>query len=267
MYPVVVSDLDGTLLNDNHQVSARTQQVIRQLSEQGVRFIFATGRHYLDVEEIRARLGVDMYLITSNGARVHNPAGERIISHDLPPQSIHHLIEFGRKYIEDIITSIYQGDHWFVETIHEDLVAYHKESGFSYIKQPLDQVAISSVQKVFFNAHSTEVLEPLVSEVKAQFNHELSLTYSLPTCFEVMALGVNKGVALGEVLRLKGFSYDQAIAFGDGLNDFEMLSKVGKGVVMGGAGTQLRAKLPEHEVIGLSNDDAVANYLADLYQI
>ena len=72
MYPVVVSDLDGTLLNKQHQLSPRTKEVITQLSERGVKFVFATGRHFLDVEQIRAQLGIDMYLITSNGAMVHN---------------------------------------------------------------------------------------------------------------------------------------------------------------------------------------------------
>ena len=266
MYPVVVSDLDGTLLNDSHQVTARTRQVIQRLSEQGIKFVFATGRHYLDVEQIRRQLGIDMYLVTSNGARVHNPAGELVVGHDIAPDCVGQLIEIGRKYNHQAITSIYQGDSWFVEQEHEDMLAYHKESGFSYVKQPLDRVTVTGVQKVFFNTQIPEALEPLARELEACFGDQLSLTHSLSTCFEVMAPGVSKGVALTEVLRLKGYDAEQAIAFGDGMNDVDMLELVGKGIVMGSAGEKLRAKLPDNEVIGLSNDNAVANYLDALYQ-
>ena len=64
MFPVVVSDLDGTLLNSDHRLSARTKDVIKRLSEKGVKFVFATGRHFLDVDKLRSELGIEMYLIT-----------------------------------------------------------------------------------------------------------------------------------------------------------------------------------------------------------
>ncbi|MDD7803984.1 MAG: Cof-type HAD-IIB family hydrolase [Endozoicomonas sp. (ex Botrylloides leachii)] len=267
MYPVVVSDLDGTLFNDNHQISARTRQVIQCLSKQGVTFIFATGRHYLDISYIKAQLGIDTYLITSNGARVHDPKGKPIISHDIAPDYMSQLIEVGRKYRHQTIMNIYQNTSWFVEQNADVMLSYHKESGFNYVRKPLDQVSVTGTQKLFFNAETEEKLEPLANEIGMLFGEQLSLTYSLPTCFEVMNHGVSKAVALTEVLRLEGFSGDQAIVFGDGMNDFDMLKLAGKGVVMGGASDRLRMLLSEHEVIGLANDNAVAEYLAELYRL
>ncbi len=265
MYPVVVSDLDGTLLNNEHKLSTRTREVINNLSERGIKFIFATGRHHLDVEGICAQLGINMYLITSNGARVHNPQGETIIRHDIFPEYVTPLVELGRKYSSTVFTSVYQEDNWFVEQEHEKLLEYHQDSGFSYIHCNLDSFEKTGVQKIFFNSENHDDLVPLAEEALALYGDRLSMTYSLPTCFEIMAPGVCKGVALAKVLKLKGFEFKDAIAFGDGLNDLEMLQEVGKGVVMGNADSKLLEKLPDHEMIGISNDNAVVEYLNNLY--
>ncbi|MDP0562549.1 MAG: Cof-type HAD-IIB family hydrolase [Candidatus Endonucleobacter sp. (ex Gigantidas childressi)] len=267
MYPVVASDLDGTLLNTKHELSSYTQQIIRQLSKMGVEFVFATGRHYVDVEIIRSQLSVSMYLITSNGARAYDPNGKVVVSHDICPDYIQPLIDIGRKYSDKVVTSIYRTDSWHVEQKSERLLKYNKDSGFRYTVQPLDKVSRSEVQKIFFNAKHHEDVKVLANEITESYGDRLSMTYSLPTFFEVMAPNVCKATTLADVLSIEGRDLQDVIAFGDGLNDYEMLIKARKGVVMGNSSKQLKAKLPDHEEIGLANDNAVAKYLAVLYGI
>lgn len=267
MYPVVVSDLDGTLLTKQHELSPRTREVIQQLSEKGVKFIFATGRHFQDVEKIRAQLGVDMYLITSNGARVHNPNGEMIIQHDIRPELVHPLLALRKAFWQVVHTNIYQGDQWLVESELQDLNAFNKESGFACHLADFDAVATGAIQKIFFAADSHSDLQPLAERARELYGDQLYMTYSLPECFEIMAAGVCKGAALAEVLKLKGYGLADAIAFGDGMNDLEMLSTVGKGVVMGNADPALVNSLPGLERIGHCNDHSVAEYLAQLYSL
>lgn len=267
MYPVVVSDLDGTLLNKQHELSPRTREVIQQLSEKGIKFIFATGRHFQDVERIRAQLGVDMYLITSNGARVHNPKGEMIVQHDIDPGLVHPLLSLRKPFEDTVHTNVYQGEQWLVEVEHEDLHAFSKESGFTYHRTDFDTVATTAIQKIFFVAKSHADLLPLSDLARERYGDQLYTTYSLPECFEIMAPGVCKGTALAEVLKLKGYGLQDAIAFGDGMNDLEMLSSVGKGVVMGNADPSLVNSLPGYERIGHCDDHSVAEYLAKLYCI
>lgn len=251
MYPVVVSDLDGTLLNAKHELSYYTQQIIRQLSKLGVEFVFATGRHYIDVEVIQSQLSVSMYLITANGARAYNPKGEVVVSHDICPDYIQPLIDIGRKYSDKVVTSIYNTDSWYVEQESERLLEYNKSSGFRYTVRSLDKVSRSKVQKIFFNAEHPENIEFLANELTDLYGDRLSMTYSLPTFFEVMAPNVCKATTLIDVLNLEGRDLQDVIAFGDGLNDYEMLLVAGKGVVMSNSSKQLKDKLPEHEEIGL----------------
>ena len=267
MYPVVVSDLDGTLLNKQHELTPRTRDTIQRLSRQGIKFIFATGRHYQDVERIRAQLGIDMYLITSNGARVHNPRGEMIIHHDIPAQLVHPLLAMSKPLVDKVHTNIYKGDQWLLEVGDATLNEFHKESGFTYTLADFDTLDTDAIQKIFFVALSHDDLQPLAEQIRSLYGDQLSITFSLPECLEAMAAGVCKGNALTEVLTLKGYTLADAIAFGDGMNDLEMLAEVGKGVIMGNADPMLVKSLPDNERIGHCNDHAVAEYLARLYQL
>lgn len=266
MYPVVVSDLDGTLLNTDHQFSPTSCRVIQALCRRGILFILATGRHYMDVNAIRGQLGLPMYLVTSNGARAHCPQGQLIVQHDIPPAAVRGLISLGQKH-SGVLTSVYQGDSWYMARECPPLLAYHRHSGFRYSLCDLDRIPPGCVQKIFFSARCRQALEPLAAEAQAHYGAQLSMTYSLDTCFEVMASGVCKRNALAEILKRNGYTFGDVLAFGDGLNDLEMLEAAGKGVLMGGADADLRTRLADHEMIGLAASDAVAHYLTRQYQL
>ncbi|WP_265448412.1 HAD family hydrolase, partial [Aeromonas salmonicida] len=96
MFKVVVSDLDGTLLNKQHQISPRTRDTLHRLVEQGIKFVVATGRHHVDVRSIRDTLGLDIYLITSNGAVVHDKQDQLIFNQALPAAVAAELIALDR---------------------------------------------------------------------------------------------------------------------------------------------------------------------------
>ncbi len=83
-YKIVASDLDGTLLAPNHQLSEFSKQTLKQLHDKGFTFIFATGRHHIDVAGIREIAGIPAYMITSNGARVHDQNDQLMYSKNVP---------------------------------------------------------------------------------------------------------------------------------------------------------------------------------------
>lgn len=83
MYQVVASDLDGTLLSPDHTLSPYAKETLKLLTACGVNFVFATGRHHVDVGQIRDNLEIKSYMITSNGARVHDTDGNLVFTHNL----------------------------------------------------------------------------------------------------------------------------------------------------------------------------------------
>ncbi|MBD4740633.1 HAD-IIB family hydrolase, partial [Xanthomonas citri pv. citri] len=101
--------------------------------------------------------------------------------------------------------------------------------------------------------------------INARWGDRVNVSFSTLTCLEVMAGGVSKGHALEAVAKKLGYSLKDCIAFGDGMNDAEMLSMAGKGCIMGSAHQLLKDLHPELEVIGTNADDAVPHYLRKLY--
>ena len=258
MYKVIVSDLDGTLLTPAHIVSEQTKQTIHKLLGQDKKFIIATGRHNVDVEAIRKTINADIYLITSNGARVHDKNGQLIYSKNIAIDTAQMISEIS---LPDCIqANVFRNDDWLVNKANADILSFSHDSGFMYQVVDLVTTDKEGIAKFFFCGPHDELVE-LAAQIRSQFGAELNIAFSLPECLEVMNIEVNKAAALSEVLKVKGFALSEAVAFGDGMNDLEMLQAVGKGLVMGNASAMLRAALPDFEVIASSADDGVARYI------
>ena len=92
-FKVIISDLDGTLLNNEHQISEYTMTVFQQLHDEKYLIIVATGRHHLDAMPLLESLGCPFYLVTSNGARIHSPTKELIYSFDIKSEAIKSILD------------------------------------------------------------------------------------------------------------------------------------------------------------------------------
>lgn len=143
--------------------------------------------------------------------------------------------------------------------------ALFKEAVFKYALYELWITGAGRRQQVFFTCDSHEQLLPLEQAINARWGDRVNVSFSTLTCLEVMAGGVSKGHALEAVAKKLGYSLKDCIAFGDGMNDAEMLSMAGKGCIMGSAHQRLKDLHPELEVIGTNAEDAVPHYLRKLY--
>lgn len=113
MYHIVASDMDGTLLSPAHTLTPFARETLQQLTQLGVNFVFATGRHHIDIAQVRDSLGISAFMITSNGARVHNTAGELIFSHNVDEDIARDLYNIVHND-PDILTNVYRNDDWFM---------------------------------------------------------------------------------------------------------------------------------------------------------
>lgn len=266
-FRAIISDLDGTLLNAEHKIGHFTMETLQKLSAKGVDIYLATGRNYPDVSHIIGKLAVpNAMLVTSNGARANNLEGEVILNHYLPEALAFQLmnIEFDRN---NVCLNSYQGDEWFINKDIEELKKYHQDSGFCYQVVDFATHHGRQTEKVFYIGKTAEALLPIEQHIKANYGEQVQMTYSTPLCLEVMAKGVCKASSLEEVVKLRGYSLQECIAFGDGMNDFEMLWSVGKGCVMANADPRLKAALPHCEVIGRNRDEAVASYIRAIFGV
>jgi Cof subfamily protein (haloacid dehalogenase superfamily) len=165
----------------------------------------------------------------------------------------------------NIFIHMYQNEDWLLDREDEMLAKFHSESGFSYKRFEAEQAPTDGIAKVFFThpEHDHEYLVTFEQKLRETFGDKLNIAFSTPWCLEVMAAEVSKGHALEAVAKSLNLTLENCIAFGDGMNDAEMLAMAGKGLVMGTSHEKVMQALPNNEVIGSNADDAVAHYLED----
>jgi Cof subfamily protein (haloacid dehalogenase superfamily) len=258
---VVISDLDGTLLNKQHKISEYTKTIFRELHHQKYLIIIATGRHHLDAIPIIEGLGFPLYLVTSNGARIHSPQKELLFSFDIDSESIKSVLDLGID--SEITTVLFKENVWQTNKHSEQLNSFQTE--LNYLPELVDFNTIKDLSaiKMFFthNRHSKlmELRDLILKAYPTLFSH----AFSLPLCLEFMDKSVDKSVAIAKILEIENFNFEQSISFGDGYNDEKMLKATAKGLLMGNAPDSLKNKLFNLEVISMNYDDGVAKYLSE----
>ncbi|EJL67167.1 Cof-type HAD-IIB family hydrolase [Flavobacterium sp. CF136] len=257
---VVVSDLDGTLLNPQHRISDYTKSIFQELHNQNYLIVVATGRHHLDAMAIIETLEVPVYLVSSNGARIHSPEKEELFSFNLNSDIVKTALSVDID--PEITVVLFKENVWLTNKLSEKLNAFQSE--LKYHPELVDYKTLEDFGaiKIFFAHDNHEKLVKLKDAVLVNSSEHLHHAFSLPTCLEFMDKSVDKAVAIMKVLEKEGFTTEEAVSFGDGFNDVQMLSSTGKGLIMGNAPVLLKETLPNLEVIKTNAEDGVAKYIS-----
>ena len=259
---VIISDLDGTLLNQHHVISDYTRSVFQELHQQNYLIVVATGRHHLDAMPLVERLGVPLYLVTSNGARIHSPENELLFSINMDSETVKSILNLDID--PDITTVLFKEEVWQTNIHNEKLNSFSKEVTYHRELVNFDELEDFEAIKIFFTHENQDKLitvrDLILEHHPDSFNH----AFSLPICLEFMDKAVDKSHAIAKILEKENLDFSHAVSFGDGFNDELMLVTTGKGLIMGNAPETLKNKLSHLEVIATNHEDGVAKYLSDL---
>lgn len=259
-YKIIISDLDGTLLNSEHKISDYSQKVIRRSTDRGTKFCIATGRHHLDAITYCNKLNDDIYLITSNGAIIHNSNGKLLYKKNLDIEVVMEILN--SQIIEkDVHISFYHDDGWILFKENPELESTVIHNNFFPEIIDKDDLKNYKILKIIFNCNNRNALEKIEKYVSKKFSNQVEYCFSGRNFFEINAYMVSKGNAMKILLNNESIKLSETIAFGDGLNDLDMLEKAGKSLIMDGAHRRLKELLPSKEIIGKCNDDSVAKYI------
>ncbi|NRT17091.1 hypothetical protein HNP99_003466 [Flavobacterium sp. 28A] len=258
---VIISDLDGTLLDTNHQISSYTQTIFQELYKQNYLIIVATGRHHLDAMPLIASLGFPVYLVTSNGARIHSPKKELLFSFDIESDAIKSVLQL--EIDAEFTTVLFKENVWQTNKHNEKLNSFQKELNYAPELVNFNEVADLKSIKMFFTHESHGKLIELRDRILVNHAEIFSHAFSLPHCLEFMDKSIDKSVAIAKILEIENFNFEQTISFGDGYNDEKMLNASAKGLLMGNAPDSLKSKLSNLEVIGTNAENGVATYLSE----
>jgi Cof subfamily protein (haloacid dehalogenase superfamily) len=198
--------------------------------------------------------------VSSNGARIHSPNKEELFAFNLDSDVVKAALNVE---IDPAITVVlFKENVWQTNKWNERLNSFQAE--LKYRPELVDYKKLEDFGaiKIFFSCDDHEKLVKLKDDVLANSSEHLHHAFSLPTCLEFMDKSIDKAVAIEQVLEKEGYTLEQAVSFGDGFNDVQMLSASGKGLIMGNAPAVLKETLPDLEVIKTNAEDGVAKYIA-----
>ena len=250
MIRMILTDLDHTLLKQDGSVSEKTLRILTACREKGIRFAIATARYWIGAERYIDLLSPD-YEITTDGTLVHSQ-GKCIYSCAFSVSETNTIIQSIAEAVPGAEITVACGKtvYWNSRHISES-EKLHRAVYCDY----------SSSLDVQANKIVAELPNESVAREIAAKTHCKLQCYRGEKWYAFMPAASGKTTAIKALAETSGISREDTVAFGDDLNDIEMLKLCGTGVAVANAVPQVLEAVDE---ITLSNDDdGVAKWLAD----
>lgn len=224
MIKLIVTDMDGTFLNDNKEINVEFWEVFEKLKEKNIKFVVASGRQYQNLRKHFNAIKDDIIFIAENGSYVVEKEKE-IYSQVLTKDEVKKFISLGRE-IKDTNLVLCGKKSAYIENDEKEFL---NEVNKYYEERVLVKDLMEIVEKnedeiikiAFCNLKGTE--SNVYPFLKTEKNFQVVVSGEI--WLDVSHLKSNKGIAL-EILKEKlGIDYDEVMIFGDYLNDYEMLQK------------------------------------------
>ena len=271
-FKVILLDVDGTLYNNQHQILPKTKTALLKAQSLGIKVVVASGRPTSGLTAIAEELELTKnggLLVSYNGSRVTDCATGNILFNQPLSMAegkavLTHIKQF------DVKPMIDKGHHMHVNNVYDNEIQFkgkplnileHEARSGNYLlceQHDLVEFLDYEVNKIL-TAATPEYLDAHIEALAAPFKDSLNCVQTSPFFFEFTAKGIDKAKALDTILKPMGFSPEEMIAFGDGMNDLTMLQYVGTGVAMGNAVEAVKANA--QYVTNSHNDEGIANAL------
>lgn len=231
----IVSDLDDTLLLEDHTIGEYTVSVLKKAQEKGIQVMLASGRAPKSMEKYVQQLNLQLPYIANNGATVVDPKTDEILYNlQFTAHQVRACLQLAKQ--NGIYAQTYYNDHFYYSTDQTDFQqGYEESTGLEgiYVDQ-IEAIWEHPSSKVLFILDPQRVPELYDKGVK-ELGDWVHFTVSKPYFLELSPKEANKGYGL-KWLEEKGIlNRESTMAFGDSLNDISMLSWAGYPVAMGNA--------------------------------
>ncbi|SUP54671.1 Phosphatase YbjI [Weeksella virosa] len=221
---LVVSDMDGTLLNDQHQLHPEFFEVYRKLRNQGILFVPASGRQYYSLLHYFHPIQEEIGFIAENGSYV-TFQNKVLFTDTLPIEKVTEIVLLTRQI--PLANSVVCGtQHAYVDSKDSDFIELFQNFYYQnlLVDNVLDYLSEDQIIKVAVH-HPKNAEKYLYPALQHLDQKGLKVVVSGKNWIDIMNEHTNKGKALRKLQQALGISPEETIVFGDYLNDIEMLQE------------------------------------------
>jgi Cof subfamily protein (haloacid dehalogenase superfamily) len=250
---LLATDIDGTLLNPQFQISQGDMEALRRAHAAGIEIVLVTGRRHSFALPIAKQLGFDLWLISSNGAVTRSLSGETFHRDLMPAATCGQLCTAMQEFRSNTVLTFDKEIKGAIVLEHLDELGpsirrwLEKNMEFIEFVVPIERALVSDPVQAMFCGTMERMNLALQSLERASMQGKVTvLRTEYPardlSMIDVLNAGCSKGHALQRWAAYRGYDRDEVMAVGDNHNDIKMLEFAGHPVIMGNACEELRAR-------------------------
>ncbi|AFU19990.1 Cof-type HAD-IIB family hydrolase [Actinobacillus suis] len=257
-YQAVFSDIDGTLLNNQHQITPKTAAAIQRIAQQNIPFILVSARPPLAITPYSQQLQANQPIICYSGALILDRNLTPLYSISINETDLIQL-DLQLQSFQHLSINYYANTLWFSNDVDNYWTKQEGEiTGLQAVKKA---EKLTNVHKILVMGEADEILR-LETLLKSLFP-QLSIHRSKAEYLEIMNSKATKSKAIRFMQQKLGITSEHIVAFGDNFNDLDMLQYVGFGVAMANAPDEIKAAASY--VTASNNEDGIALVLNKLF--
>lgn len=260
---IAFSDVDLTITDDEHHAIPSDAPIL-QCVTQHIPLCLVSGRLPGGIRALQRDLGITGPIAAFSGAYVLDEKGDELYSKTIPLDVALEVKAYLEHDLPGVVTGTYGFDKWIVDDASDPAVTqeeYFVEVQATQSRDLADTFGERGIHKFLLMGEPDAILSAEAT-VSARYPN-LTVVRSSPILCEVMAKGVSKSHAVRLLCRHFGVDPADAVAFGDGPNDLDMLGAVGQSYVMPHAEDAVK-RAATHVCAWSNTESGVARTLAQL---
>lgn len=253
---MLISDMDGTLLNKDGEISEKNIEAIKEFIALGGKFTVATGRMKKGIEKFLDKLPINAPAVIFNGSSIYDFDNKEEIYSKTLEFNVKGYLEKIKQVDSTIGIEIYCDDEIYVYNNHKRTERF-KKKGYTVHYNINDEVYKMEWRKVLLVGEKNQLdhLQDVFYDKVGQAN----IVRSDDIYLEVMPMNTSKAMGIKILCDLLGYKLEDVFAVGDNMNDFDMLKEVGHGFVVENGDEKLKKAISGRTTD--NNNDAIYNLL------
>lgn len=260
---MIVTDLDGTLLDIDKNCSDKTKKYLQKLKNEGTIIVIATGRILNSAIQVTGGAKFANYIISNAGGMVYDVVNQKeIFRTSISKEDIKKICSCYDEKFEyiDICNSMYYNK--YTKENYED-------SEFSKVIKNIEDFisTCNDIIHIGISVKEDKNIEEIINEIKPEITHlEIKImqdSFSNRRWIEIYKPNLSKYRGIQKIAEIENIDNKDIIAFGDGLNDIDMIKNCGIGVAMGNSLNEVK-NVADYLTIS-HNEDGVVYFLEKLY--
>jgi Cof subfamily protein (haloacid dehalogenase superfamily) len=238
---LLVSDVDGTLVDKRKRITPATVAAVKRLRDAGVPIALISARPMSGIRPLLDTLALDDVAAAFNGGILFRRDGTILAQHRLDAEVARGTIDLARD--TPVETWVFADDRWYATDPHGP----HTDSErLASAQEPVatDDLAplLARADKITFVHDDEDVLRDLTARCQEAFGDRATIVQSQTYYLDVTAPLANKGDGIEALAKAYGVPLDRIAAIGDQANDLPMLARAGLSIAMGNAPAAIQAK-------------------------